>query len=95
MAAFSTPVSENTILASKSCWLRKRPIYSLCKLGNAVKPSVGPSRTADYKGLRVKTQNFVFLSNVIRTLIFHKLLTNNDCIMNLRLFHFISFYVER
>src|SRR5436190_1385289 len=44
--------------------------------------------TTDYKRLRVKTQNFVFLSNVTRTLIFHKLLTNSDCTMNLRLFHF-------
>jgi len=30
--------------------------------------------TADYKGLRVKTRNFVFLSNATRTLLFHKLL---------------------
>ena len=48
--------------------------------------------TADYKGLRDKTQNFVFLSNVTRTLLFHKLLTTSEHTMNIEI---ISFYVSK
>ena len=48
--------------------------------------------TADYKKLRDKTQNFVFLSNVIRILLFHKLLTTSEHTMNIEI---ISFYVSK
>src|SRR6266480_6444110 len=48
--------------------------------------------TADYKRLRDKTQNFVFLPNVIRTLLFHKLLTTSEHTMNIEI---ISFYVSK
>jgi len=43
--------------------------------------------TADYKVLRDKTRNFVFLPNATRTLLFHKLLTNSDCTMNFNFIH--------
>ena len=49
--------------------------------------------TADYKGLRDKTRNFVFLSNATRTLLFHKLLTTtSEHTMNIEI---ISFYVSK
>ena len=48
--------------------------------------------TADYKGLRDKTRNFVFLPNAIRTLLFHKLLTTSEHTMNIEI---ISFYVSK
>src|SRR6266480_2532113 len=48
--------------------------------------------TADYKRLRVKTRNFVFLPNVTRTLLFHKLLTTSEHTMNIEI---ISFYVSK
>ena len=46
----------------------------------------------DYKRLRNKTWNFVFLSNAIRTLLFHKLLTTSEHTMNIEI---ISFYVSK
>ena len=48
--------------------------------------------TADYKGLRDKTRNFVFLPNATRTLLFHKLLTTSEHTMNIEI---ISFYVSK
>ena len=57
-------------------------------------PKVGlnGANTADYKGLRVKTRNFVFLPNATRTLLFHKLLTTSEHTMNIEI---ISFYVSK
>ena len=52
----------------------------------------GRPATADYKRLRVKTRNFVLLSNVTRTLLFHKLLTTSEHTMNIET---ISFYVSK
>src|SRR5438046_7723666 len=48
--------------------------------------------TADYKRLRDKTRNFVFLSNATRTLLFHKLLTTSEHTMNIEI---ISFCVSK
>ena len=48
--------------------------------------------TADYKGLRAKTRNFVFLPNATRTLLFHKLLINDEHTMNIGI---ISFCVSK
>src|SRR5438046_8152943 len=48
--------------------------------------------TADYKRLRDKTRNFVFLSNATRTLLFHKLLINDEHTMNIEI---ISFCVSK
>ena len=48
--------------------------------------------TADYKGLRVKTRNFVFLPNATRTLFFHKLLTTSEHTVNIEI---ISFCVSK
>ena len=54
----------------------------------------GPSsrvNTADYKGLRDKTRNFVFLPNATRTLLFHKLLINDEHTMNIEIISFCVF----
>ena len=44
----------------------------------------------NYKKLRIKTQNFVFLFNIIKILFFYKLLIINEHTMNIEI---ISFYV--
>ena len=54
--------------------------------------SLFPHATADYKRLRDKTRNFVFLPNATRTLLFHKLLTTSEHTMNIEI---ISFYVSK